>query len=129
MDVPTKSSKYEPYERAMCPQCGRDRRKLRKMLVGKNADEREGAAEMIRQCKTCSSVFYALYRKITGRCETCDAPMEKHPRCKACDSLCGIGHEETSLSYRGHNLCGHCQRRWSKSEDLSWEEFLKGEGK
>lgn len=52
---------------------------------------------------------WAVYRKRTGKCETCDSAMDTHPVCFRCHVLLGNGH----LSPINHNKdmkpwCGHC---------------------
>ena len=80
-------------------------------------------------------VDYVTYRELTGKCETCNAPMNAHPTCDACGILCGTGHFDGLPSpYRGHNLCGHCIVYWKNRDkvlkrEATWDEFLSGKTK
>ena len=65
---------------------------------------------------------WTLYRGATGLCDICAAPMDTHPKCDACGILTGMGHEESSSSYRGHNLCGHCVMRWKSLDEIAGRE-------
>jgi len=68
-------------------------------------------------------VDYATYRAITGKCETCGAEMNDHPKCDACGALCGPGHLHEKLSpYQGFNLCGECK----SMRNLNPKTFLQG---
>ena len=62
---------------------------------------------------------WTLYREVTGKCDTCATPMNKHPKCDGCGILTGVGHEDSSSSYRGHNLCGHCVARWESLDEIA----------
>jgi len=81
-------------------------------------------------CLEGSCSQYDLYRSVTGKCETCGAEMDNHPKCGACGILCGTGHLEGLPSpYRGHGLCGHCVASWKRLDQLvgretTWSEFL-----
>lgn len=88
-----------------------------------------------RFCSGVSCSQYDLYRDITGKCETCGAKLDSHPKCDACSTLCGPGHLDTILSpYRGYDLCGHCIVSWKSLEQLAgrettWTEFLNPQPK
>ena len=77
-------------------------------------------------------VDYVTYRELTGKCETCGAPINAHPDCDACGILCGTGHfDGLPSSYREHNLCGHCIVNWKHlnralRRRATWDEFLSG---
>ena len=124
--LPTKT-RLQQYER-LCPHCGEDRRALRKMLAGKDSKEREKAARTIENCRSCANALYETYRRFTGKCEVCHAPIQPHPRCDACGILCGMGHENVLSPYRGHDLCGPCIKAWKVKDNLfgkemTWSEF------
>lgn len=80
--------------------------------------------------ETGQLVDHATYRQMTGKCETCGAQMDDHPKCDACANLCGTGHLDTFPSpYRGHNLCGRCIVSWKTLDRVigkkaTWDEFL-----
>jgi len=81
-------------------------------------------------CRKGSCSNYDLYRRVTGKCETCGEPMETHPKCEACGVLCDTGHLEGLPSpYRGYDLCGHCEAKWRTLDkvigrETTWKEVL-----
>ena len=81
-------------------------------------------------CTEGSCENYVLYRDVTGICETCGAKLANHPKCDACNILCGEGHlDEPPSLYRGHNLCGHCIVKWETLDkvigrEANWQEVV-----
>ncbi len=78
--------------------------------------------------QSCSN--WDLYREVTGECDTCNVAMKNHPKCDGCGILTGVGHEDFSSSYRGHNLCGHCVARWKRldkdvGKKTTWGGFMR----
>jgi len=121
-------TRLQQYDRT-CPRCGADRRMVKKMLRSDDSAGRERAAKIIEHCQSCANALYDLYRKIIGKCETCGATMEAHPRCETCGTLCGKGHQHFSGDYRGHSLCGACIRAWmyidkAAGRETAWNEFI-----
>lgn len=79
--------------------------------------------------KTGEWVNYDTYRKLRGKCETCKAQMDTHPKCDACGALCGKGHlEKLPSPYQEQKLCKHCIGFWKGLDKVigrkaTWSEF------
>lgn len=86
-------------------------------------------------CPRLDCLEYTLYRKVTGRCDTCGLKMAGHPMCAGCGALCGSNHDNAlPIPYRGRNLCPSCYDRWQIIEkvigrEATWEEFLSPQPK
>lgn len=68
--------------------------------------------------------------KKEGKCPSCLLPLEGHSRCEACLILCGPGHDSEITTYRKHQLCSLCIKKWGRLErtvgrKVNWSEFLK----
>jgi hypothetical protein len=78
-----------------------------------------------------AKVPWEVYRKKTGVCESCGRKMRGHEKCSSCGALCGIGHQSSSLNYRGKRICGVCMMMWKAAEDIlhrdvDFKEFIHG---
>ena len=76
---------------------------------------------------------YLDSRRRTGFCE-CGASIKTHPKCKACNILCGSQHLSMLYSYRGHSICSECIKHWQTLEKLAtrevgWEAFSDSLGR
>ena len=94
----------------LCPKC--DTKKMRNCL-------RAGAISV-------EVMTYLDYRSQFKLCETCRLPIRSHPRCQACQILCGPGHEGHLSNYRGYKICDSCMLDWVLLEsDLNRQVNLK----
>jgi len=93
-----------------CNLCKSYRKSLADALKGNSSIYTpEEACHRIRTCKECGLHFYALYRRVTGECETCGQIMSEHCRCVLCGILLGEGHEsQDTLKKQGEYWCGFC---------------------
>lgn len=65
-------------------------------------------------------------------CRLCGRPYAGHPRCQCCRILCGLGHFQEAIPYRGKRLCSLCIEAWKRLEadvgaPISWAMLLKGD--
>lgn len=86
------------------------------------------------RCKKEMEESEKYVRKPEQECSVCGQKMREHPRCAGCQILCGAGHLSYASTFREHELCGRCIRRWEFLEQrygvkLNWQQFQRGYAK